>query len=373
MLSVDTGIPAGNGIITAIHGGRIHLRPDNRDSTQDWFYWHIRVRGCRGRRITLVFDRPCTMTVRGAAVSRDHGQSWAWVPEYTPYALELSYECGDADELRFCLAPPYTLANLEEWIARHIDSPFLQRHELCHSGQGRSVPWLALGCPGGQASSQVLLSARHHACEMMANYVLEGVMSACLEEERSLRDLRMLVVPLLDLDGVEAGDQGKARHPHDHNRDYGTSPLYPETAALMDLVRGETDTRLCAALDLHCPFVVGDEGNHHIYLVGSEEPDNWQRQQTFARILEKHRQGPFPYEAADTLPFGEKWNTAANYGAGTTCARWMFRERSASVMAATIEIPYATVKGVPVTPASARAFGRGLFNALREWASESIR
>lgn len=373
MLSADTNISAGNAIITAIEGDRIHLRPDNRDSTRDWFYWHIRVRGCAGRRITLVFDRPCTMTVRGAAVSRDHGKTWAWVPEYTPYALELSYDCGNADDLRFCLAMPYTLKNLEEWLSHHLDSPFLHRHKLCETRRGRSVPWFEVGCPGNRGLAQVLLTARHHCCEMMANYVLEGVMDACLGHDTCGRDMRLLTVPLVDLDGVEAGDQGKARYPHDHNRDYGTHPLYPETAAVMDLVRSQTDTRLRAALDLHCPFVVGNDCNQHIYIVGSENAENWRRQQAFARMLEKHRQEPLPYNAQDTLPFGEKWNTEANYEAGTTCARWVFQERGESVMAATLEIPYATAKGVPVTPANARAFGHGLYNALREWVSQNDR
>ncbi len=368
MLSADTDIPAGNGIITAVEGDRIHLHPDNRDSTRDWFYWHIRVRGCAGRRITLVFDRPCTMTVRGAAVSRDRGKTWAWVPEFTPYALELSYACGDADELRFALAMPYTLANLQEWLGRHAGSPRLRQHELCVSRLGRSVPWLETGCAPGGETAQVLLTARHHCCEMMANFVLEGVLDASLADEQVSGGLRFIAVPLVDLDGVEAGDQGKARHPHDHNRDYGQSPLYPETAAVMSLVQRHTDSRLRAALDLHCPFVVGDDCNHHIYIVGSEDPVNWRRQQALAGILEENVQGPLPYDAGDTLPFGKKWNTGANYGAGTTCARWVFQERRETAVAATLEIPYATAKGVPVTPDSARAFGHDLFMALREWA-----
>lgn len=371
MLFVDTDIPAGNALITAVDGDRIFLRPDNRDSSRDWFYWHIRVRGCAGRRITLVFDRHCTMTVRGAAVSRDGGNSWEWVPEYTPYALELSYDCGAADELRFCLAMPYTLEHLENWLSRHGDSPFLQRHELCRTRQGRSVPWLSLGREPRSANTQVLLTARHHCCEMTASHVLEGVMSACLEEAQTLSGLRLLVVPLVDLDGVEQGDQGKDRRPHDHNRDYGVTPLYPETKAIQNLVRHETDERLRVALDLHCPYVVGDDCNHHIYLVGSESPVNGSRQKSFAACLEARASGPLPYKASDTLPFGEKWNTNTNYAAGTTCVRWVFHERAESVMAATLEIPYATAEGVPVTPESARAFGRDLFVAIREWVNSS--
>ena len=76
----------------------------------------------------------------------------------------------------------------------------------------------------------------------------------------------MLAIPFMDRDGVEDGDQGKNRTPHDHNRDYNERPLYPEVSALMKL--GESlKPRVLVATDLHCPHIRG-EWNDRVYLVG---------------------------------------------------------------------------------------------------------
>ena len=46
------------------------------------------------------------------------------------------------------------------------------------------------------------------------------------------------LVPFVDKDGVEEGDQGKNRAPRDHNRDYAGASMYPETGALRELGEG---------------------------------------------------------------------------------------------------------------------------------------
>lgn len=363
MLKVDTQIPAGNGIIHRVEGDRIFLSPDNRDSTRDWFYWHVRIRNCAGRSITLLFDRPCCTTVRGAAVSRDQGRTWAWVPEYVPYSEEVRIEACDADELRVCLAFPYTLASLEAFLRGiPVDAP-LRRHELCRTRKERAVPWLELGAPRGTETCQIAITARHHACEMMANYVLEGILTEFLDTPSLHHTHRLLVVPLVDLDGVEDGDQGKDRAPRDHNRDYDPPSVHPETAAIRAWIQAETDDRLTACLDLHCPFVVGKPNNQKLYLVGTESEAGWQRQQAFARRLEALNQSPLPFAADDALPFGQDWNTKENYKQGLSFIRWMYRVRP-HTMASTLEIPYGDVKGEPVTPDTARAFGHELGRAL---------
>jgi hypothetical protein len=45
-----------------------------------------------------------------------------------------------------------------------------------------------------------------------------------------------VVVPFVDEDGVEDGNAGKNRAPHDHNRDHGSHSLYPDAMALQDKV-----------------------------------------------------------------------------------------------------------------------------------------
>ncbi len=73
--------------------------------------------------------------------------------------------------------------------------------------------------------------------------------------------------------------------------------------------------------------------------------------------------GALPYFVASNLPFGEAWNTAANYSAGMSFSRW-----SAGLpgirLPTSFEIPYAEASGVAVTPDAARGLGRGIAHAL---------
>jgi hypothetical protein len=372
LLQVDTDIPAGNGLIESIDGDTITLRPDLRDSDREWFYWHIRVRGCKGRRITLHLNQDCCFTVRGPAVSFNRGRDWQWACEHKPFTRYATCDCGPHDEGWFSMGMPYGEPALRRFLDDLAGHPEVRRQVLCRSRKGRTVPLLEIGPADGSETRQVAVTARHHSCEMMASYVLEGLVAALLAQPGLCHQTRFFIVPMMDLDGCLDGDQGKGRRPHDHNRDYSASPIYPETRAWNDLLRRRADHRLQVALDLHCPFIFGEDWNQHLYLVGNPHPRMWERQQAFARQLEAVHQGPLPYRAGGNLPFGKAWNTRDNFGGGTSCAQWIGEQFAEQVMATTLEIPYATVDGIPVTQNSARAFGRDLAAAIAAWQPRAL-
>ena len=80
----------------------------------------------------------------------------------------------------------------------------------------------------GEGEKIVCFSCRHHCCESVAEYVLEGCLKEIEENADLCKKFTFYVLPFVDLDGVEDGDQGKNRAPHDHNRDYGenTAQIY---------------------------------------------------------------------------------------------------------------------------------------------------
>ncbi|MHC4509812.1 MAG: hypothetical protein ACYTAO_12765 [Planctomycetota bacterium] len=86
----------------------------------------------------------------------------------------------------------------------------------------------------------------------------------------------------------------------------------------------------------------------------------------FAGILESVREGPLPYLAESSLPFGAAWNTARNYGGHKSCSRWA-AEQAGIHLATTIEIPYANVGTAIVTAEKARALGHDVALALRQY------
>jgi hypothetical protein len=169
----------------------------------------------------------------------------------------------------------------------------------------------------------------------------------------------------MDKDGVEDGDQGKNRRPHDHNRDYAGDSIHESVAALRRFAPDWSGERLKVVLDLHCPWIRGPH-NECIYMVGSPSAANWESIQAFGRVLEQTRCGPLPYSCSDNLPFGQAWNTYD--GPLKTCQRWA-QGFSSVALAATLEFPYANVGAHTVTPEGARLFGRDLASALKSFLS----
>ncbi len=373
-VKIDADYPGGNIIVGRIDRDTVHLRQDMRDTKGWWFYWNFRVRGAGGRTLTFRFTNKNPIAARGPAVSTDGGKTWAWLGVSTVKAdakgasFRYSFP-ADAKAVRFCFAVPYQDADLQRFLKRHAGSKHLVVRELCKTRKGRTVERLHVGKVTGQPTCRVLLTCRHHCCEMMASHALEGALAAILADTPDgrwfRRNVEVMAVPFMDKDGVEDGDQGKNRKPRDHNRDYVGKSLYPSVRALRELAPKWSGGRLKIAIDLHCPYIRGKR-SEVIYLVGSRSKDIWARQCALAKILESVRTGPLPYKAADNLPFGKGWNTGGNFKAGKGCSQWA-GELKGVRLASTIEIPYANAAGKPVTRDSARAFGADLVKAIRRY------
>ena len=113
---------------------------------------------------------------------------------------------------------------MRRFLAEHEQNLHLVVRELCRTRGGRSIERIHLGKLDGLPEHSVLLTCRHHSCESVASYVLEGMMAAVLADTDDgawfRKNAKVLAVPFMDKDGVEEGDQGKNRKPRDHGRDY---------------------------------------------------------------------------------------------------------------------------------------------------------
>ena len=375
-LTVDADFPGGNIVVDKIDRDSIYIHQDLRDTRGDWFYWCFRVRGAAGRKLTFRFTRSNVIGVRGPAASTDAGKTWAWLGRRPVRDKAFSYRFPpDAADVRFSFAMPYLEANLKAFLRRHARSSHLKVATLCKTRRGRDVELLRLGKLDAEPDHRVVLTCRHHCCEMMASYSLEGTLAAVLANDADgkwfQRHVELLVVPFVDKDGCEDGDQGKNRKPRDHNRDYLAKSIHPAVQAIRTLVPKWSAGRLRFALDMHCPHIRGPY-NERIYFVGSENQDNWHRVERFCQILQSVRTGPLPYRASNNLPFGQGWNTRRNYGQGKSFSRWAC-EQPGIWLASSIEIPYANASGKPVTQTTARAFGSDLARALRRFLQEQAK
>ncbi len=371
--SVDSAFPGGNIVVDRVVGDELYVHQDLRDTRSDWFWWYFRVRGAQGRQLTVHFTRSNVIGVRGPAISLDGGASWTWSGAKQTSGASFRFACPpDAAEVRFCFAMPYLQADLHRFIARHVGNPHLRVDTLCMSRKGRAVERLSLGRLDGHAPHRVALTARHHACETMASWSLEGLLEEALADSDDGAWLRahaeICAVPFVDKDGVEDGDQGKLRRPRDHNRDYEGESLYPEVRAIRERIPRWSEGKLRLGLDMHCPWIRNGD-SETIYFVGSKDEDNWRRVLRLSALVEQAQRGPLRFRSADNMPYGTKWNTDKNVSEGKPFGTWV-RELP-GVTGSTIEIPYANAHDIPVTADSARAFGHDLARAIRRFLQES--
>jgi hypothetical protein len=368
-VTVDADFPGGNIIVDKIEGDKIFLRPDLRDTAGDWFYWHFRVGGGAGRTLTFQF-KSNVIGVRGPAVSSDGGRSWKWLGAQAVRGSSFFYAFPvDAKEVRFCFAFPYVERNLSEFLKPHANNSHLKVETLCKTKKGRPVKLLLLGRQDGKEKHRVALTCRHHSCETMASYVLEGIIEGVLadsDDGRWLRDnVAFFIVPQVDLDGVEDGDQGKNRKPRDPNRDYVGKSIYASVGAIRERLPGWADGKLRIAMDMHCPSIRGGT-NETVFFVGGPEKENWEEIGRFSKILETVQKGTIVYYSKNNIPFGQSWNTKANYTTGKPFAHWA-AEFPGVKLATTIEVAYANASGQQVTDQTAHALGHDLARAFRKY------
>lgn len=380
MLMVDCDFPGGNIVVDSIEGDVISVHQDLRDTEGDWFYWYFSVRGAAGRTITVRFTQSNVIGVRGPGVSTDGGWTWSWLGAEAVDGQSFDYTVpSSVDDVRFSFGMPYLQRNLAAFLAQHVDSPYLRAEALCLTNKGRLAEKLLVGKLDGEPDYRILLTSRHHCCEMMATIAMEGILATVLGDTELgawfREHVQFFAVPFVDKDGVEDGDQGKNRRPHDHNRDYnGDTPagsIHPTIRAIREQVPAWAQGRLDIALDMHCPHIRGPH-NEEIYFPGGSDQENWAKVIRFSELIQRELRGPLPYDPANNLPFGQAWNVPSNSSQGNSFGRWAQSEDYIG-MGGSIEIAYANASGAEVNQETARLFGQDLARALKAYLVEEVK
>lgn len=372
-VTIDGDFPGGNIKVDSIDGQVVKLRPDLRDTQGDWFYFAFRVRDAQGRTIRFEFDHENRVGARGPAVSQDGGATWRFLSDQPGFdSRQFSYQFGPDDkEVRFATSFVYTQEHWDRFVSKH---PALKTSVLCRSRKGRDVELVRTGNP--DAKLGCFLSARHHCCEMMASFVIEGILDEVLstgDDATWLREnVSFFVVPFVDKDGVEDGDQGKNRRPHDHNRDYHQA-IYPEVRAIKEQLARAMEGKEYVFLDLHCPWLRGGKYNEALYSPGPQSPRMIAALKRFSDLLEVQQQGAaIPYKESNNLPYGQGWNTASNYSAAPgappkmSSTAWAATQTNC-IWGGTFEVPYANAEGAVVDDASCRQLGHNVARCLRRF------
>jgi hypothetical protein len=355
-LEITANFPGGNIKVDSIVGTTVYLRPDIRDTTREWFYWYFAARSSRTTVVKFVFNRPNCVSRIGPAVSTDKGKNWEWLQKAPQNQNEFEYKVSAGKETRFSVAMPYLETNLKTFLKTYKKNKSLKSEVLCTTKKGRPIEKLVLSEGVVTQKPTILFTARHHACEMMANYVMEGMISTLLTKDsamqRLLRDAQFVFVPFMDKDGVEDGDQGKDRYPHDHNRDYGNTSIHESPRAL----REQFPTNLLAAIDLHCPMLRGRDNETVYFITPNKNPLKDQHYRYFKELIEQGKGTLIPSLEDLHMASGE-------YPNGTPFLGWATKIPGIQ-FASTLEVPYAVHKGTAVTPENLRLLGKDMMFAL---------
>jgi hypothetical protein len=361
-MRIRADYPGANILVKELTPAGAILEQDIRDTSEWWFYWNFRVEGAQGQDLVLRFANGEVLGPWGPCVSRD-GVRWDWAGSETLMdRTSFRYRFGPADRnVYFSLSMPYQRFDLDRFLAGRADDPRLRSAELAVTSKGRSAPLLSIG--SARSGKHLIFACRHHACESPASYQLEGIMDYFLgAAARDFVDAYgILVVPFVDLDGVEDGDQGKSRAPHDHNRDYTDEPLYPTVRAIQRLGR---EKEIVGAFDCHAPWKWGGR-NDYPFIVKAPSPMK-ERAEEVSAILKRivdfsANPEDILYDPSQDIEPRTEWNTC------TSPTFTKYHNDYGVRLGFGFEMPYFGIPGQAYTQDKLRKFGACYAQAIHTW------
>ena len=348
MINIHGNFTGGNIRVKEIVGDTVFLENELRDTEGDWFYWAFCIEGAKGRTLTFKMQRT-RLGYWGPAVSHDL-ESWSWLDSCNEDSFTYSFS-NDEDKVYFAhhmLYHPNRFYSL-------CDNLNLTVNELCKSRKGRSVPCLHIG--NGEKS--IIFTSRHHACESTGDYVLEGVIKEL--KKSPIENARILIVPFVDYDGVIDGDQGKARFPHDHNRDYIDDPIYPEVRSIRNHMRKYGCNY---GFDLHSPWHKGGV-NDKIFVVRNLVEKNEDFDSFSSAFESKIDKDSMKYFKKDDYPACTSWNQPGpSFG-------YTVNTRSECKLAFTLESTYFGEPDNKVSQAKLVELGKCFLRAVKKYVEET--
>ncbi len=287
MVDVSSEFSGGNVAVTTNEGAAVTFGAEPR-AEKGGAYWYFAATANEPGTVTFTTTLG-GIGFQGPAISTDGGKTWKWLGLDQVTEASFSHDFAKkGDTVRFSSSIPYVQANLDAFVKENAGNPNLKTSVLTKSGKGRDVTLLKIGNEG-PGVRPMLVTGRQHANESVSSYVLEGFLRAAVSNDPAGVEFRkkyvLYAVPLTDTDGVELGDQGKNRKPHDHNRDWTDKPIHAEVIALMEL---DKEKNFKFALDFHCPTMRMDI-HQRMYFAGQQAPpaNNLAYMEEFGRLIKE--------------------------------------------------------------------------------------
>lgn len=347
-MEISKDFPGGNIELVSASENEVLIEREIRDD-KGYFYWAFCVTGAQGKTVRFRFPHSTRVGRFGAAVSHDL-KNWFWSnsKESIDGKDAFTYTFSEGEE-RVYFA--HNMVYSEEMLKDFLQSNGIASEVFAQTKKGRGVPCFTLG----EGEDLIVITSRHHACESTGTYVLQGFAQGCLEKK--LPGIKFLFVPFVDFDGVMDGDPGKGRLPYDHNRDYGETILYNETAKLRALA---DSGRVLINFDLHSPHHSGWI-NDYPYIMKFAKGENEIYNTISKKLykLTKNDENSMTYTGEQDIEYGAKWNET-----DTPWNKTYFLPRTKMKASITMEIPYFGLDDNPFTQQRAIALGYHFYDAV---------
>lgn len=224
-----------------------------------WYYFHFRIRGCKGREI--IFQFTCR-EIREPGYEEGRGR-WSYENDTVLVLPVVSYDrknfsrvehiekdrslkgsyrfrhTFEEDEAYLCFGHPYLYSDLQEYLKTVEEHPYVTRSSVGVSRNGVDQPLLRIAA-NPECRKTVLILSREDADEITGSFAAEGMLnhliSGAPETEAFLRDYALLFVPMVCVDGVIAGSTHSAGYGYGGNR-WHENPAPREIENVKELVR----------------------------------------------------------------------------------------------------------------------------------------
>ncbi len=253
----------------------LNIRKDSHSDITQWFYF--RLQGVLGEACTMRFMNagqsayPDGWNDYQAVASYDR-ETWFRVPTTFDGDVMTVSHTPELDSVYYAYFEPYSWERHLQLIDRAQLSELVTLEDLGSSVEGRDMNLLVIGDP--QASKKVWVIARQHPGETMAEWFVEGMLDALLDNANPfartlLKDTVFYVVPNMNPDGSVHGNLRTNAAGANLNREWMTPSM--ERSPEVFLVRAKMHAIGCDLfLDIH-----GDEGLPYVFVAGSDALENF--------------------------------------------------------------------------------------------------
>jgi murein tripeptide amidase MpaA len=285
----------------------LNLRNDSHADITQWFYF--RLQGAAGRACTMRFLNagqsayPAGWEGYRAVASYDR-MNWFRVPtSYDGQVLTVTH-VPERDSVYYAYFEPYPWERHLALLGRVDASPLARVIDLGSTVEGRDLNAVVVGNP--VAAKKIWVIARQHPGETMAEWYVEGMLDALLDESsviaQQLRERAVFyIVPNMNPDGSVRGNLRTNAAGANLNREWMTPSL--ETSPEVYLVRQKIHETGCDLfLDVH-----GDEAIPYLFAVGSEMLESFTGQQLAEQnaFLHNFRQACSEFQMEQGYPPGK--------------------------------------------------------------------